>query len=75
MPMWARAMFSGRCIWLCIFFCTDLQQPFVDADHFIHSCFPPRHYAILVPTALGVGLLTVIVSFIALVMINAKKTR
>ncbi|KAI8814523.1 dolichol phosphate-mannose biosynthesis regulatory protein [Cladochytrium replicatum] len=48
-----------------------LLLPFVDVSSHIHSLFPPRVWAIRAPLLLLVIGVTVIVSFISLVMIRS----
>lgn len=46
--------------------------PFFDSDHFIHSLFPPVHFALLVPALMG---LVFIGSLIIFCIIELKKAR
>ncbi|MQL68096.1 hypothetical protein Taro_000418 [Colocasia esculenta] len=49
--------------------------PFVDEDHFVHKYFLPQEYAILIPVAAGVALLSLLCVFIGYVMLKSKKKR
>lgn len=50
-------------------------QPFVEEDHFIHSYFLPRPYAIIAPVVAGVILLVIVGLFVGAVLLqdNAKR--
>ncbi|KAG0260714.1 hypothetical protein DFQ27_003411 [Actinomortierella ambigua] len=50
-----------------------IVMPFVDESYYLHSYFPPREYAIRVPCVILVLGLTVILSFLSMVMIKSKK--
>ena len=50
-------------------------QPFVDEGHFVQTLFPDWSYAIKIPAVLFVLLVTVIVTFISLVMIKSRKPK
>lgn len=50
-------------------------QPFVDEGHVLHSYFPPRAYAIRIPVILLILGLTVVSSFLALVMIKSARSK
>jgi len=50
-----------------------LITPFIEPKHFVHSYFPERYYAITIPVTLLVVGLTVIFTFLSLVMIKSKK--
>ncbi|RUP45378.1 hypothetical protein BC936DRAFT_148252 [Jimgerdemannia flammicorona] len=52
-----------------------LIMPFVDEGHPLHDLFPPREYAIRIPVVLLLFGLTVIFSFLALVMIKTKNKK
>ncbi|KAI4314513.1 hypothetical protein L6164_027415 [Bauhinia variegata] len=49
--------------------------PFVDSGHFIHKYFLPQEYAILIPVAAGVVLLSFLCIFIGFVMLKSKKKK
>lgn len=51
------------------------EQPFVDEGHFVQTLFPDWSYAIKIPAVLFVVLLTIIVTFISLVMIKSRKPK
>jgi hypothetical protein len=51
------------------------RQPFVDEDHFVQTLFPDWTYAIKLPAVLFVVLVTLIVTFISLVMIKSRKPK
>lgn len=53
------------CIW----------QPFVDSKQAIHAYFPPRIYAIAIPTVLLILFITVVTAFIGVTLVrtSAKK--
>jgi len=46
--------------------------PFIDADQAIHKWFPHRQYALTVPLVLFLLMLTIVGSFLGLVMIHSK---
>jgi dolichyl-phosphate mannosyltransferase polypeptide 2 regulatory subunit len=48
-------------------------QPFVDESHFITSLFPPREWAIRIPAALLLVGISVIGSFIGLVLVKSAQ--
>ena len=50
-------------------------QPFVDAAHPLQSLFPERRWAIVVPTVLFVGAVTVAGTLVGAVMVLGKKRR
>ena len=50
-------------------------QPFVELGHTIHSYFPPREFAVAIPTVLLVLLVTIATTFIALVILNTRDPR
>ncbi|KAF9930146.1 hypothetical protein FBU30_000814 [Linnemannia zychae] len=50
-----------------------IVMPFVDESYFLHDYFPPREYAIRIPCVLLVFGLTVILTFLSMVMIKSKK--
>ncbi|KAM3586841.1 hypothetical protein VKS41_001896 [Umbelopsis sp. WA50703] len=52
-----------------------LIMPFVDADHPLHGYFPANEYRIRIPLMILVVGLTVICSFLALVMIKSKSKK
>ena len=49
-----------------------LITPFIDADQPVHKWFPHRQYALTVPLVLFVLMLTVVGSFLGIVMILSK---
>ena len=51
------------------------RQPFVDEDRFVQTLFPDWTYAIKLPAVLFVVLVTLIVTFISLVMIKSRKPK
>ncbi|EFA84648.1 dolichyl-phosphate mannosyltransferase 2 regulatory subunit [Heterostelium album PN500] len=50
-----------------------ILSPFIDSDHWIHQYFLPREYGIIIPLMLVVVGLTVIGTFLGLVMVKSKK--
>ncbi|RKP39995.1 putative dolichyl-phosphate mannosyltransferase polypeptide 2, partial [Dimargaris cristalligena] len=62
------AVFGYYSIWTLI-------MPFVDADHPLHQFFLPREYAIRIPVVLILLGLTVVGSFLAMVMIKSEKKK
>lgn len=52
-----------------------LATPFVTSGHVIHSFFPDRELAITIPIVLLVVGLTLIGSFLAIVMIKSKSKK
>ncbi|GAM23727.1 hypothetical protein SAMD00019534_069030, partial [Acytostelium subglobosum LB1] len=47
--------------------------PFIDNDHWIHQYFSPREYGISMPLMLVVIGLTIIGTFLGLVMVSSKR--
>ncbi|KAI8346157.1 dolichyl-phosphate mannosyltransferase 2 regulatory subunit [Blakeslea trispora] len=60
------ALFTYYSIWV-------LMMPFVDEGHFMHNYFPAWQYAIKAPLLIMVVGLTVIFTFLSLVMIKSKR--
>lgn len=50
-------------------------QPFVEPGHFFHSFFPDRYWAIVIPVVLMILGVTLIGTFLALVMIRKGKPK
>ena len=48
-------------------------QPFVDKGHILQLFFPDKYYAVLIPALLLVGGMSVLLTFIGLVMVKSKK--
>jgi hypothetical protein len=46
-------------------------QPFYPEDHETHSLFPPKQYAVLVPTVAMVTFVSVLCAFVAVVLIQS----
>lgn len=46
--------------------------PFFDSEHFIHSLFPPVHFALIVPALMG---LVFIGSLVVFCIVELKKTQ
>lgn len=59
----AGAIFAYYTVWVIIL-------PFADKDHFIHSLFLPRLYAILLPVSAGVIVLLLLGGFIGYIMMK-----
>lgn len=57
-------------LWLLTF-----TQPFVDADHPLHSIFPPRVWAIRIPVILVLLGSAVVGSFLGVVMIRSNRKK
>jgi hypothetical protein len=51
------------------------MQPFLDPSHALHSLFPPRNFAILIPVALLVLGVSGIGAFLASVLIKSEKKK
>ncbi|KAH6653983.1 dolichol phosphate-mannose biosynthesis regulatory [Truncatella angustata] len=64
----ASAVFIYYTIW-------TLAMPFVDADHPLHSIFPPRVWAIRIPVILILLGSAVVGSFLSVVMIRSNRKR
>ncbi|KAG9302163.1 hypothetical protein G9A89_020597 [Geosiphon pyriformis] len=64
--LFSVALFLYYTIWALI-------MPFVDEDHPLHEYFPDRDYAIRIPVVLLLIGLTVVSTFLALVMIKSGK--
>jgi dolichyl-phosphate mannosyltransferase polypeptide 2 regulatory subunit len=47
-------------------------QPFIDEDHWLQAYFPERKWAILVPTAVGVVILSGTVTFLGLIVVRSS---
>jgi dolichyl-phosphate mannosyltransferase polypeptide 2 regulatory subunit len=54
---------------------TNPTQPFVDDDHFLHSLFLPREWAIRIPVILVILGSTVVGSFLSVVMIKSNRKK
>ncbi|KAF2823467.1 dolichol phosphate-mannose biosynthesis regulatory [Ophiobolus disseminans] len=52
-----------------------LFMPFVDDDHFLHSLFLPREWAIRIPVILIILGSTVVGSFLSVVMIRSNRKK
>ncbi|OAL06156.1 dolichol phosphate-mannose biosynthesis regulatory [Phaeosphaeriaceae sp. SRC1lsM3a] len=52
-----------------------LFMPFVDDDHFLHSFFLPREWAIRIPVILIILGSTVVGSFLSVVMIRSNRKK
>ncbi|KAH9863147.1 hypothetical protein IAQ61_009424 [Plenodomus lingam] len=52
-----------------------LFMPFVDEDHFLHSLFLPRVWAIRIPVILIILGSTVVGSFLSVVMIRSNRKK
>ncbi|KAK9763713.1 hypothetical protein K7432_009379 [Basidiobolus ranarum] len=50
-------------------------MPFVDEGHSLHELFPPPEYAIRIPVVLLLFGLTVVFTFISMVMIKSNQKR
>ncbi|ORX94180.1 dolichyl-phosphate mannosyltransferase polypeptide 2 [Basidiobolus meristosporus CBS 931.73] len=50
-------------------------MPFVDEGHLLHEYFPPPEYAIRIPVVLLLFGLTVVFTFISMVMIKSNQRR
>eukprot|EP00762_Andalucia_godoyi_P007692 ANDGO_07938.mRNA.1 Dolichol phosphate-mannose biosynthesis regulatory protein len=64
MLAFATVLFVYYTFWIIL-------TPFIDEDHFIQAYFPARHYAIVVPTVIGVAGVSAIASFVGLVMVRS----
>ncbi|KAF0546619.1 dolichol phosphate-mannose biosynthesis regulatory [Gigaspora margarita] len=64
----SASLFAYYTIWALI-------MPFVDDGHPLHEYFPDRKYAIIIPVVLLLFGLTVIFTFLALVMIKSSGTK
>lgn len=61
-------LFSYYTFWVII-------TPFVDSDHFVHSYFPAREFAIILPVLAGVVLLSFVLIFVGVVLIRSRKPK
>lgn len=52
-----------------------MVTPFIDADHFIQKYFLSKEYAILLPVVLLVLVLSIVGTFISIVVLKSKKTK
>jgi dolichyl-phosphate mannosyltransferase polypeptide 2 regulatory subunit len=52
-----------------------LVTPFIDTNHWLQSYFPDRSYALVIPTLLCVVAVSIVSSFVALVMIRSSKPK
>mmetsp|Transcript_13018 Transcript_13018/g.19671 ORF Transcript_13018/g.19671 Transcript_13018/m.19671 type:complete len:80 (+) Transcript_13018:143-382(+) len=50
-------------------------SPFIDADHFIQGYFPDREYAIIIPIIVAVLGITVIGTFLSLILIKSGRKK
>lgn len=50
-------------------------QPYIEDGHPLLAVFPPRYYAVLLPTVAGVALASATVGFIGYVMVVATLRR
>ncbi|ODQ51397.1 hypothetical protein SAICODRAFT_46525, partial [Saitoella complicata NRRL Y-17804] len=62
MLLLSTALFAYYSIWI-------LLMPFVDADHPVHALFPPREWAIRIPVVICLLGMTIVGSFLGMVMI------
>lgn len=58
---------------LCVLLAPPFLQPFVDAKNDMQQYFPERKWAILIPTILLVGAISVAGTFIGSVMMKSGK--
>ena len=59
----------------CVLTCACLMQPFVEPGHFFHSFFPDRYWAVVIPVVLMILGVTLIGSFLGLVMLRKGKPK
>lgn len=52
-----------------------VMQPFVDSDHFVHSYFPAREYAIIIPGIALAALVCFVLVFVGVVMVRSSQTK
>jgi dolichyl-phosphate mannosyltransferase polypeptide 2 regulatory subunit len=50
-------------------------QPFVDSDHFVHSYFPAREYAIIIPGIAIAALVSFVLVFVGFVMVRSSQVK
>ena len=50
-----------------------LFSPFIDDGHPIQKYFPERKWGIVIPILLGIGFLTIALTFIGIALINDSK--
>jgi dolichyl-phosphate mannosyltransferase polypeptide 2 regulatory subunit len=61
------SLFTYYTFWVMI-------TPFIDKDHWLQDYFPDRSLAIVIPTMCGVAVITIVATFIGLVMIRADSS-
>ncbi|CAM6127446.1 unnamed protein product [Calypogeia fissa] len=66
--LFSITLFSYYTFWVII-------TPFVDSDHFVHSYFPAREFAIIIPVLAGVVLLSFLLIFVGVVLLRAGKPK
>lgn len=67
--LFSVSVFSYYTFWVLI-------TPFVDSDHFVHNYFPNREFAVLIPGLAGVALLSLVMVFVGVVLVQSSlKTR
>jgi dolichyl-phosphate mannosyltransferase polypeptide 2 regulatory subunit len=50
-------------------------QPFVDSDHFVHSYFPAREYAIIIPGIAIAALVSFVLVFVGFDMVRSSQVK
>lgn len=64
--LFSITLYSYYTFWVII-------TPFVDSDHFVHSYFPAREFAIIIPVLAGIGLLSLLLIFVGVVLLRSGK--
>lgn len=66
--LFSTALFAYYTFWVII-------TPFVDSDHFVHSYFPAREYAIIIPGIALAALVCFVLVFVGVVMVRSSQTK
>ncbi|KAG0557122.1 hypothetical protein M758_11G100100 [Ceratodon purpureus] len=64
--LFSTTLFAYYTFWVII-------TPFVDSDHFVHSYFPAREYAIIIPGIAIAALVSFVLVFVGFVMVRASQ--
>lgn len=75
MPSLVAAISSLKTTCPCLLQLLTSLQPFVDDDHFLHSLFLPRVWAIRIPVILIILGSTVVGTFLSVVMIKSNRKK
>jgi len=69
------AMLTAASVIFLYYTVWTLLMPFVDTDHPLHALFPPRVWAIRIPVILILLGVSVVGSFLGVVMIRSNRKR